>query len=53
MKLTHLGIFTYLCYVCDNNNKKAVNLRSGGNGEGIRERDMEGVEKRKVKVDVM
>lgn len=33
--------------------KKAVNLRSGGNGEGIRERDMEGVEKRKVKVDVM
>lgn len=47
----YIYIFMLLCVITIT--KKVINLRSGGNGEGIRERDMGGVEKRKVKVEVM
>lgn len=53
-KLTHSGIFTYLgICVITITEKEAISLGSGRNGEGIRERNMEGVEQRKVKVEVV
>lgn len=51
-KLTHSGIFTYLCIcVITVTEKEAIGVRSGRNGEGIREGNTGGVEKRKVKVE--